>query len=124
MRVVCVRFLDPVTLEERTEDQWLTLDREYPVLSIDVERDRRVWLRIESDDGGTPALFDAEMFMTTSMLVPSNWRVRIDEGGALQLAPEPWLRQGFWDEFFDRVPNAVEIYEKERAVILTEDSED
>jgi hypothetical protein len=120
MRVVCVKFLDPVTGEERAEDSWLKLDRDYPVLSIDVEADRRVWLRIESEEAGTPALFDAEMFLTTSTALPSNWRVRVGEGGSLELAPEAWLRAGFWEDFFDRVPEAMEAYEKERAATLAE----
>jgi hypothetical protein len=121
MRVVCVKFLDPVTGEERSEDSWLTVDREYVVLAVDVEAGRRVWLRIQSEEAGTPALFDAEMFMTTSTEIPASWRARVDEGGSLQLAPEPWLRSGFWDEFFDRVPEAVEVYERERAFIVADD---
>lgn len=121
MRVVCVKFLDAVTREERAEDSWLTLGGEYPVLSIEVEADRRVWLRIESDEAGTPALFDSEMFLTTSTGLASNWRARVGVGGSLELAPAAWLRPGFWEEFFDREPEAVEAYEKERAVILAED---
>lgn len=99
----------------------MTLDREYLVLAIDVEPGRHVWLRIESEAGGTPALFDAEMFLTTSSELPSSWRARVGEGGSLQLAPEPWLRPGFWEEFFDRAPEAVEIYEKERALVVAGD---
>lgn len=123
MRVVCVKFLDPVTREERDEDSWLTLDREYVVLSVDVDVDRRVWIRVESEEAGTPVMFDAEMFHTTSTKLPDNWRGQVDEGGSLRLAPGPWLRLGFWEDFFDGVPDAVEAYEKERAVILAGEGE-
>ena len=118
MRVVCVRFVDPATREERVEAPWLTLDEEYPVLAIDVLPDKRVLFRIESDDDGTPALFDAEMFVESSSAIPPTWQVRLRAGGSLEIAPSAWLRPGFWDEFFDRVPEAVEIYEKVKAEIL------
>ncbi|HEX9695412.1 MAG TPA: hypothetical protein VGB64_03755 [Actinomycetota bacterium] len=113
-----MKFIDPATRQERENAPWLQLDHEYPVLAIDVLPDKRVLFRIESADDGTPALFDAEMFVTTSTEIPGNWRARVEEGGSLQLAPEPWLRLGFWDDFFDRKPEALETYERERAVIL------
>jgi hypothetical protein len=118
MRVLCVKFIDPATRQERASAPWLMQDKEYAVLAIDVLPDKRVLFRIESEGDGTPALFDSEMFVTTLCQIPSNWCARVDEGGSLQFAPETWMRASFWDDFFDRKQEAVEVYQQERAVII------
>jgi hypothetical protein len=120
--VLCHKFVDPATGHERAHDSWLSLDREYSVLSVYAESGRQVLLRIESEGEGTPALFPAEMFVTTSAAIPRNWRVHIEQGGAVEFAPESWLKPGFWEEFFNQVPEAVEAYENERAIILSEEA--
>ncbi len=119
MRVLCIKLINPVTGDEEGSSSWLRLHAEYEVLEVYAYPDRRIELRITSEEAGVPALFDSEMFVTTAGAVPRNWTIRIDEGGVVRLGPEQWLVPGFWEDYFDRMPAAVEIYEEEKATILS-----
>lgn len=119
MRVVCVKLLDAKSRETQTS-AWVTLDAEYVVLAIQATPDGRVQLRIVSDDGTTPVLFESEMFMTVSTDIPSNWVASIGERGFVDIAPAKWLRPGFWDDYFDRDPQAIADFEEEKSKILAD----
>ena len=66
------------------------------------------WMRILDDEmkPGGPVIWAVEMFEIRSPRISSNWAatIRRPEGGgwSLYLAPRPWLRRGFWDDYFDR----------------------
>ena len=119
MRVLCVKLINPVTGEVEASSSWLRLHAEYEVLEIYAYPDRRIELRLVSDEAEVPALFDSEMFITTDGSIPRTWAVKIEEGGVMRLGPEHWLAPGFWEDFFDRDPAAVEAYEVEKAAILS-----
>jgi hypothetical protein len=119
MKVVCVKLLD-ARGDEVESSPWATLDAEYVVLALEAASGGRVQLRIIGDDGPTPVLFESEMFMTVSPEVPSNWVASIGEGGAFDLAPAKWLRNGFWEDYFNGDPQAVTDFEEEKARILAE----
>jgi hypothetical protein len=55
----------------------------------------------------TPSWWPATDFITVSAVIPSNWVVKVGEGGKLDLAPESWLKPGFWDRYFDRDKDAI-----------------
>jgi hypothetical protein len=40
--------------------------------------------------------------------------------GHLTLAPPAWHHPDFWDEVFDGVPAALEVFEKEKDLVLVE----
>ncbi len=122
MRVLCIRLINAVTGDVEERSPSLTLNGEYEVLEVAAYPNRRVMLRLERDSDGTPALFDSEMFMTVDKTIPRSWRARISEGGVLHLAPEAWLRDGFWEDYFDRVPSAVEAFDAERALLLGDEA--
>ena len=108
MRVLCV------SLEaNRKTDPWLTLNREYLVLSILVVPGRVTKLRVLTDDNRTPILADAAMFAATSEPLPPNWVATIREGGVLELGPRRWLQLGFWEQYFDGDLNAVATFQDE-----------
>jgi len=90
----------------------LILDEEYVVLEIHVEPGQGAAFRIIPKDG-TPALFEAAMFMTTDQGIPDTWEARVREGGIVHIAPTAWLQSGFWERFFDRDPEAVAVFVKE-----------
>jgi hypothetical protein len=59
----------------------------------------KILLHVIDDDRG-PGWWPSTMFVTTSSRIPPNWVARVDEEGDLHLAPEQWLRRGFWPEFY------------------------
>ena len=112
MRVICTRIINPVTGSDEPTSPWLALDAEYEVLEIWATPGRGVKLRLASNDAGTPALFDAAMFLAADSSVPSGWIVSLFEGGELRIGPREWMREGFWEDFFDLDPEAVRAYDR------------
>jgi hypothetical protein len=119
MMVRCVKLLSPVDGSEQTESAWLTLDREYVVLSVLAAPGRDVKLQILNDEHSA-GLFVSEMFLTTDASMPSNWIAKVSEGGLLELAPERWHKPGFWESYYDRDPEAVKIFDEDTSVIRSE----
>ena len=91
---------------------WVTLDREYAVVSMLAEPGGRVQLQVLTDDGRSLGWFDSTNFMTVDDCIPSNWTARVGEGGVLELAPAVWLAPGFWEAYYDgdaEVADAVAV---------------
>jgi hypothetical protein len=97
----------------RTSDPWLTINREYLVLSILVTPKGPAKLRILSDNNRTPILVDATMFSGRSQPLPSTWVATIREGGSLEIGPANWLELGFWERYFDGDADAVAAFQNE-----------
>lgn len=115
MRVVCVEIRNPITGELDDQSPWLRVDREYEVLEVYACPGGRLDLRVVSEDGGTPVLFDSSMFMTVDGTLPHSWEARLEEGGVLRLGPPEWMHPGFWEAYFDREPSAVDAYNRGRS---------
>jgi len=81
----------------------------YEVIEVSTDAERTS-LRIVSDDG-TPALFDARGFVTVDDTLPGDWRLEITEH-VTTLGPAHFLTPGFWEAYFDREPNAVEVFKR------------
>lgn len=116
MRVRCLRIIDAIDGKVETDSAWLRVGREYTVLAISAFGGR-VLLRIASDEAGVPALFQAEMFEVVDSRLPSSWRATLEQSGGLDIGPDAWLQAGFWEDYFNDAPEAVAIYERERAAI-------
>ncbi len=86
--------------------------KEYEVLEVSARPNGPVYLRIASEQAGTPALFDTALFVTTDGRLAANWVARVDEGGAVRFGPAEWLERGFWEAYFDDDPAAVAAYER------------
>jgi hypothetical protein len=125
MRVKCVKIFDVSGSREvpRRRTEWLTIGKEYPVLSVEVGVGQPAYLRIIGDDGHTPGLHIIQQFVTVSSRIPSSWLVQVGENGYLEMAPASWLRPGFWEDYFNGQADAVAQFEAERARIHSESNE-
>lgn len=121
MKVKCVSITNPHTGAAQESDPWLTRGRIYVVLAVLATPERGVLFRLVADEGRTPALFDSRQFEATSARIPSNWVAVTNQHGELELAPAEWARAGFWDDYFNQVPDALKEFEEARAIILSED---
>jgi hypothetical protein len=119
MKVMCVRLINPVDGKPMTDSAWLSIDREYPVLSVAATPDGSVQLQVLTDDGRTLGWFESAMFITTDVAIPANWVVRVGERGIVELAPARWLEPGFWESFYDLDPGARRVFEEELSAIMS-----
>ena len=113
MRVVCIDPQSAIPGGAGAANPWLTMNREYDVLEIYAFPGADVQLRVRSDDGSIPALFDSASFMTVDGALPERLIVQVQEGGVLRIGPASWMVPGFWEAYFDKSPDAVETYERE-----------
>ncbi|MEN3931779.1 hypothetical protein WJT86_12010 [Microvirga sp. W0021] len=124
MKVKCIKLLN-ADGKEVEFSPWLTLGREYPVLSIDISDSGKISYRIVTSerDGFWPdmGLHQADCFEVTSTIIPSNWRVRIYKNKGLSIYPDTWQDNWFLEAFYDRDPKAFPIFQQEYQKILTED---
>jgi hypothetical protein len=97
----------------RARSGWLTLHREYRVLAILALPGRTIEFRVLSDDGHTPILVDSTLFAASEQPLPEGWVCTVTQDGVVELGPKQWLKPGFWEEFFDRDPHAVEVFRQE-----------
>jgi hypothetical protein len=110
------------TKNEGTNKGWLSVGIEYIVLEILTSVRKGVSYRLVGDnDDKMPAIFEADQFDITSDKVPSNWIVKIDRIGSVDLSPAAWFREGFWEDCYDGDPAALEIYKQEARIIYDEE---
>ncbi len=120
MIVRCRRLMSSTTGEPLEFSPYLTIGSKYVVLSINVTPDGYCRLQIVGDDVGSPGLFEAEMFTTESDRIPSMWVSRVDDHGGLAIGPSRWLREGFWDAYFDDSPAEMAAFQEDREIIERE----
>jgi hypothetical protein len=124
MKIRCVRLLDTFGREIEFSP-WLTLERIYHVMSIEIspggKRSYGVVTAERAGEWPNMGSHQTECFEIVSTTVPSNWRLRVRENGAMNIAPEAWQESGFLEAFYDRDPAAYPIFERERNLILSED---
>lgn len=121
MIVKCFKTYDSITREPIERTPWLTIGKEYVVLSLEVRAlsvENRVYLSIQSDDGANPVLFEADQFVTVSSKMPANWVISLDEFGNMNIEPQKWSRPGFWEDYFNFDEDARQDFEDELKVIL------
>jgi hypothetical protein len=91
---------------------WLTIGKIYDVLEVTFDGE---WLlRLIGDAPNGVALFQLKMFEVVDPHIPPNWIAIWGNNGLFFLSPRPWTHTGFWERYYDRDPNAVQIFEEER----------
>ncbi|MFI0716411.1 hypothetical protein ACH4SK_38620 [Streptomyces inhibens] len=123
MIVRCIKIIQPGTSTVVGEHPGVRIGEEYPVLEVSAARPR-VLFRLPDRSGrrdeiDSPGLGDAAMFEIVSDRMPTCWVTGLNDG-RLTLAPQEWQRSGFWEDFFDHLPNAVAEYDRLKAQIVAE----
>ncbi len=124
MIVRCVRIIGTATGRSLSEHPGIRLGVEYPVLEVYASR-RGLQYRIynpEIGPNGFPGhgLWGAEMFEIVSVRIPACWVPVVSLEGKFVLAPSSWLRPNFWDDYFDAVPTATAVFDREVERILAD----
>ena len=115
MKVICRKIISPVTLLEVGTGPWAVVGQEYSVLAVSISSSGACWLRILDDDG-TPILLISKMFESVSTTIPPNWSLLVRQDGNIDICPRSWQRAGFWEDFFERRPNAIRDFEEQLAI--------
>jgi hypothetical protein len=126
-----VRLVAPGRLPtgERAQHGFLTVGHDYIVLAIMVVPTRGVSFLLLDDRTARPGWHSADKFDLVSTEVPPNWRISVGTAGiagAIEIAPEPWLEVGFYEDYWSDEPErarlAEETFLRELDVILGGDA--
>ncbi len=82
----------------------LTPDQPYVVLGIEADD-----LRILNDQG-RPYLYPADLFLLVDAREPADWVSAIGEDNERYAYPPPWNDRGFFEDYFDGVPETVATF--------------
>ncbi|GGU55828.1 hypothetical protein [Streptomyces lavendofoliae] len=94
--------------------------RIYVVLEVHCQTDGPNYFRIEFRRGELPPLFDSRLFEVVDPEVHPSWTVSTEWDGSLTMAPSAWQVPGFWEEFMDHSPDAIEKYEIGRDSLMSQ----
>lgn len=117
MKVRCVRIFDPRG-NELEQSPWLTIGKDYVVLSVIFDIGGAARLRLVGDRRNGLALFRWDAFEIVSPIIPPTWIIFPGPQSYIYLTPEPWTEPGFWERYYDQDQDAMMIFERERKKII------
>ncbi len=96
---------------DRDRVHQITVGRTYVVLGIDYDVYRII------DDNGGPFEYPIRLFDTVENTIPPGWTIDIDvevedNEVALYLGPAELNVTGFYEDFFDCKPDAIEVFRR------------
>lgn len=122
MKVKCKTIYNEHTDQYQYTSPWLTIEKEYIVLAIEISPNKKILYRLIGDNSDkAPGLYDSKQFEIISGKLPSNWCISQINQGALDIGPVSWQPLGFWEDCYDGEPDALEIYKHETRIILGEE---
>ncbi|MFE3776318.1 hypothetical protein [Streptomyces sp. NPDC059122] len=92
----------------------------YVVLEVYCQSEGPNYFRIEYRRGEIPPLFDSRLFEIVDSEIHPSWTISTEWDGSLTIAPAAWHKDGFWDEFMNHSPEAVDVYELDRRILMPE----
>lgn len=78
---------------------------------------------IESENYMEPGFFDLNQFTIISSKIPSTWVVNFEPGGSIAFMPKNWFCDSFWDAVWEDELAELELFHKEKELILQEEPE-
>lgn len=119
MKVRCIRLLDSMG-KPQEKSAWLTIGAIYHVLEL--FQGQNTWfLRLVGDGPNGLAIFRLDQFEIVTPNIPNSWIIAWDNDGSLHLRPKLWSQPGFMERYYDKEPDAIQIFEEERRKITEAD---
>jgi len=118
MKVRCTQLLDARGIARETSP-WLTLAKEYHVLSLICDS-TGIWLVRLWTDVDTVGLFPLHQFEVVSAKVSAWWIATWNRHGVFELTTESWVGEDFWDRFYEHDLDAIQTVKREMPKIITE----
>ena len=122
MKVKCIRLIDEQTGEALENSSWLSVGRIYHVLSMNMDDGLPIKFQLIGNDGQTPAYHDANQFEVVTNNIPDGWVIDFVSNSHLRLSPKAWSAPGFWEDYFDGMPEAVALFNSEKESIIQADA--
>lgn len=124
MIVVCRKVLHYETKKDLgLSSPWLKVGNEYVVLGMTLVEKVGSQIYIQSENYGDPTFFDLDGFEFIDQTIPSSWITVFSEvcnRREVNLIPESWNYDSFFEDILDEEAKAVELFKKESRKIYRE----
>ncbi|ULH17898.1 hypothetical protein MF271_23270 (plasmid) [Deinococcus sp. KNUC1210] len=124
MIVKCIQTLNDITGKKVDSSERIHVGGTYRVLSMhlkELDRKFRAYIRIVEDIKIPPALHSIEQFDIVDPSLSPLWVVGL-HGGTLNFSPIEWQRQGFWEDYFNDLDEAVGEFERLKLLISADEN--
>ena len=121
MKVKCKSIFNEHTKQYENVSHWLTMGKEYTVLSILVYDNRILYGLIDDGSNLFPGAHEAFQFEVVSHKIPTNWKINPGTLALFTLGPQAWEEDEFWDLCHDGDAHAIEVYKREATFILNQE---
>lgn len=125
MLIKCTKIISPVTKEDLGEKSpWLTKGKEYVVLALNVSSKCGMEVCIQTDHYNEPRYITLNGFEIISQTIPKNWVTvskKIDDETFIDMLPQSWAYEGFFNELEDENHQAIALFNKEAELIYREE---
>jgi hypothetical protein len=119
--VRCEKTHKTVGDDNSAELEWLRIGAEYVVVSLLARPSEPILLQL-TFRRRVIGWWDSRLFVTVSDRISSNWVSIIRRDGTWELGPPEFLRRGFWEDFYNDVPDVVLFARQELARMVREES--
>lgn len=120
MIIKCKKIINGITKEELDWSPFLTLEKKYIVLYLQVSLLYGIRAAIVSDDHNCPIFPSLDGFEVISQKIPKNWVIKM-ENNFFSMMPKSWMYPTFFEEAEDGNPSAVALLRKEVALMYQEE---
>ena len=111
-----------VKLAEGMKDNFLTPNKEYIVLAIEIQESEFSFISYRIlPDKGCPILVASDQMIISCSKLSSTWRIKQESLDYYTLQPEKWSRDGFWEDYYNDDPKAVQNFKIEKEKIFAEE---
>ena len=121
MRIKCNNIISPITKEEMGDKSpWLTKDREYVVLALEINDKRGIDVCIQTDHYNEPSFIPLDGFEVVSQKIPLSWITvvnNIEDRKFLTMLPKSWNYNSFFEDLDDENLDAIALFNKEVELI-------
>ena len=121
MRVKCSEIINEHTKQIQASSHWLTLGKEYLVLSMEICDNEISYLLIDDSNNGVPGLHYASQFEVMSNKIPTNWKINPGTLNIFTLGPQAWEEDEFWERCYDGDLDAIKVFKREATIIMNEE---
>ncbi|MEA1879196.1 MAG: hypothetical protein U9N11_00940 [Campylobacterota bacterium] len=99
-----------VRIKEKDDTSSYLLDKEYSVLCVEISLLGEMKYRLIPEDYIYSCIEDVKKFEIIDKTLPSSWVMHAWKNGLYELIPEPWLKDNFWENFYDGNEKEIKIY--------------
>lgn len=122
MIIKCNKLISATTKKEMMVSPWVTLNKKYIVLGLEINKNHGIMALIKSDHRNQPIFVDLDGFEIVSQKMPKNWVLKIVDNFYHYFLPKNWAYNEFLEELEEEKPKALKLFQEETELMYQEEA--